>query len=53
MMGKVVTEKSKRIPSSVEGSDLSLAIRDQHVQEGVLLKAPLDSYLALVSSSRK
>lgn len=44
-MDKVVIKKSKSIPSTVEGLDLSLAVRDQCVQEGALLKSPLASYL--------
>lgn len=44
-MDNVVIKKSKSIPSRVEGLALSLAVRDQCVQEGALLKSPLDSYL--------
>lgn len=44
-MDEVVIKKSKSIPSRVDGLDLSLAIRHQYVQEGALIKSPLDSYL--------
>ena len=42
-MDKVVVKKSKRMPSSVKGPDLSLALRGQKAQEGILPLSTADS----------